>query len=134
MTDSATATGRSLPCREGFAPSPIGVRVRNGTSQLVMVECPRCRRHLSVTRYGGPQEKLHPSRGGGGHTGSCRIIVTPDPSADDFDRSHRIHDVDEVASRRGLARLSVEDLLDELSHEWEAEFGIGSHIRRRLAI
>lgn len=134
MTELETATGRSLFFRKGSAPSYIGEAVKDGTSQLVVVECPRCQRHLTATRYGGPQEKIHKPGGRRRHTGTCRIIVTPDPIADDFSGRHAITDVDELASRRGVPRLSVEEVLDELSHQWEAEFGVGSYIRDRLAV
>lgn len=100
---------------------------------LAKIRCPKCGRHLSLNRYGGPQSAVHYPGGNRRLGAACRIVGNPDPHAPDFSERHRVYDVDEVASQRGLDSLQVEDFADELTEQWEAEFGVGAHIRARAA-
>jgi len=97
--------------------------------QLARVACPNCGRHISRNRYGGPQDGLHYPREP--RAPACRIVVLPDPHAPDFAPEHRVYDVEQVRESRGLSRLSIEDFVDELTGEWESEFGVGAYFRER---
>lgn len=125
MTErNETATGRGSH-RGGSALLSIRGLVDGGRSETVRLACPLCGRRFTVGRTRGPDKEIHYPGGKGRRTTPCRLVVTPDPLAGDFDLVHHIERVDDD--------IRVEDVVELRRREWEAEHGIGSYIRARLA-